>query len=273
MSSKITASRSPGGRLLNIEWVDSLPSAAAYIEEVARHGGSDGYVVVAKSTGEPEEKPRSEKKQKEQPLTLFVSILLRPSILPERAMMLAALGSLALTRAIRRHSSHEPTIRWISDVYAGKQQIGNTVLRAALRPTGSFNYLLVNFSLLITPSFTGNLSDIVRNVFSQHRMTLPDQVAETLITEFFTLYEPFSAADEKLPAAFLDEYRESSVPVRDTRVHILQNGIRTPATVVGIDDRARLIVKPKHSSESITLRSAAELYDPHRIKKQKRTDT
>ncbi len=267
MATKTTASRSPRGRLLTIEWVDALPSAAAYIEEIARHGGSDGYVVVTKDIPAP---PAKDKK-KQRPTTLYVSILLRPSIPPERAMMLAALGALALTRAIRRHSSHEPRIRWISDIYAGKQWIGDSSLRAALRPTGSFNYLLVNFSLLITPSFTGNLSDIVRSVFSQNRMTLPDQVAETLIGEFFALYEPFSTAEEK-QAAFLDEYREVSTPVRDTRVRILQNGIRTPATVVGIDDRARLIVKPKHNRESITLRSAAELYDPHRAKKQKRAE-
>lgn len=267
MASKITASRSPRGRLLTIEWVDALPSAAAYIEEIARHGGSDGYVVVTKDAPAP----AAQDQKKQRPTTLSVSILLRPSIPPDRAMMLSALGALALTRAIRRHSSHEPMIRWISDIYAGKQWIGSTSLRAALRPTGSFNYLLVNFSLLITPSFTGNLSDIVRSVFSQNRMTLPDQVAETLIGEFFALYEPFSTADEKQTATLLDEYRDCSIPVRDARVRIWQNGVRIPATVVGIDDRARLVVTPRHG-ESIVLRSAAELYDPHRARRQRKNE-
>ncbi len=267
MASKITASRSPGGRLLTIEWVDTLPSAAAYIEEIARHGGSDGYVVVTRDDPVPEEQD----KKKQRPTTLYVSILLRPALAPSRATMLSALGALALTRAIRRHSSHEPRIRWISDVYAGKQWIGDVTLRASLRSTGSFNYLLVNFSLLITPSFTGNLSDIVRSVFSQRRETLTDQVAETLIGEFFALYEPFLTTDEKQTATFLDEYRDYSIPVRDTRVRILQNGIRIPATVVGIDDCAHLVVTPRHG-ESIVLRSAAELYDPRRARRQRKNE-
>ena len=264
MASKITASRSPSGRLLSIEWVDALPSASAYIEEIARHGGSDGYVVVAEATPPHE----AQEKKKQHPKTLQVSILLRPSLPPERATMLSALGALALTRTIRRHSSHEPMIHWISDVYAGKQWIGDTVLRASLRPTGSFNYLLVNFSLVITPSFTGNLSDIVRSVFSQHRATLTEQVAETLIGEFFQLYESFAATDQSVP--FLDEYREYSIP-SDTRVRILQNGVRISATVVGIDDSARLVVTPRHG-ESIVLRSAAELYDPHRARRQRKNE-
>lgn len=263
MASKITTSRSPGGRLLTIEWLDALASTSAYIEEIARHGGNDGYVVVAEDAPSPE----TQSKKKPQSSTLHISILLRPALTPSRGTMIPVLGAIALTRSIRRHSTHEPMIRWISDIYVGKQQIASASIHSSLRPSGSFRYVIVNFSLSITQSFAGSLSDVVRSVFSVHRETLSQRVAETLINEFFTLYEGYATTDS---VAFLDEYRELSL-LRGKWIRFLRNGRRVPATVIGIDDSARLVVTPRHG-ESVVLHSVAELYDPRRMRRQRKDE-
>lgn len=251
--SKITSSRSPGGRLLTIEWMDGLAAPAAYLEDIARHDGGDGYVVVAENTPLPDVLPAGKRDDG----TLFVGFLLRPVIPPARGGMLPVLAALALTKAIRRHSTHDPQIRWVSDVYAGKQKIATVSTRAALKPSGAFRYATVNLSLRITQSFAGSLHEVVQSIFSSQRESLYERVAETLITEFFTLYESFATSDS---TAFLDEYRELSL-LRGKRIRFLRDGKRIRATVFGIDDSARLIVTPHHG-KSVVLSSVSELYDP-----------
>lgn len=249
MASKIVTSRSPGGRLLTIERIDDLPSSPAdYLEGLARTGSEAGYVLVAgdaltrKNEGE-----------------LTVGILLRPALSPSRGGMIAVLGATALARTVRRHSTHEPLIRWVSDVYEGKLRLASVATRAALTPTGGFAYVTVCLSLRITPAFAESLGDVVRSIFSSHRDTLADRVAETLITEFYTLYEGYATTDN---TAFLDEYRALSL-LRGKRIRYWQNGKRRRATVVGIDDDAHLVVSPRRG-RSVILSSAAELYDPRR---------
>ena len=260
MASKIISSRSPGGRLLTIEWVDPLPSPTAYLEEIARHDGHDGYVVVAEEiTGYD---PLPQKKEGEG--SLHVSILLRPAMPASRSMMLTAIGALALVHTARRHSSLDVGIRWVGDVYAGKQRIANATTKGSLRSDGhSFRYVLVNLSLRTTDAFAGSLSEVVKSVFSPYRETKAERIADTLINEFFTLYESFATSESN---AFLDEYRERSL-LRGKRIRFLKNGKRVRATVIGIDDSTRLVVTPRRG-ESVVLHSASELYDPSRPRKK-----
>ena len=262
MPSKITTSRSPGGRLLTIEWRDDATLPGPYLEGIAQHGGTHGYVVVSE-----ERAPDAAVRRQNGSVQLRVSLLLQPATPPARGTFFSVMSALALARTIRRHSPYEPRIRWVSDVLVGKHTIAKATTRAALRQTGSFQYVIVNLSLLINESFVGNLTDIVRSVFQSRRETLSERIAETLITEFFSLYESTTGGDM---SAILAEYREVSL-LLGKHIRILQDGKRLSATVMGIDDDAHLVVSLRHG-RSLALTSAAELYDPHRAKQAIRAE-
>lgn len=259
MTARIFSTRSPAGQLLTVESLSSCPSTAAYLEQIARHEGRGGYVVICDNvTGYdaalPPEKPGES--------TLFVSILLRPSLSPSRGVMLAALSALALARAAEQHSPYKAKLSWVSDVYTeSKQKIGEVTLRSALHPSGlGFLYIIVNFALRITQEFVGKLPDIVESVFSQRKTTLTERIADTLVDEFFTLYE--ACTPEEHAGDFLEEYRKRE-RMRDHRIHVLHEGHRIGATVIGIDDNARLIVAPRRG-KSFVLHSASEILDKKR---------
>lgn len=265
MTARILSTRSPAGQLLTVERLNSCTSTTAYLETIARHEGRSGYVVVCDNvTGQdaalPPEKPGES--------TLFVSILLRPSLAPGRSVYLTALSALALAKAAERHSPYKPQIAWVSDVYTeNKKKLGEVTLRSALHPSGlGYLYITVNFALRITEAFAGKLPDVVESVFSQHKTTLTERIADTLITEFFTLYEANqpqdNTDDEQKENAFLDEYRERAV-LRNRRIRVLQNGRRLSAGVIGIDDNACLVVATRRG-KSITLRSRLEIVDKRR---------
>ena len=261
MTARIVSTRSPAGQLLTVESLSSCASTAAYLEEIARHEGRSGYVVMCDNvTGHDAALPPAEADES----TLFVSILLRPSLSPTRATMLAALSALALAKAAGHHSPYEPMISWVSDVYAdNKRKIGEVTLRSALHPSGlGFLYIIVNFALRITREFVGKLPDIVESVFSQSKKTLAERVANTLIAEFFALYE--ASATEEHAGDFLEEYRSRSI-LKDRRIQILRNGHRYGVNVIGIDDNAHLVVATRRG-KSFVLYSGSEIFDKRRTR-------
>ncbi len=258
MASRIMTARSPGGRLLTIEAIDNIPSTANLLERIAMRGGSDGYIVLSETSvhGDAVKKRDSEKR-------LLVSILLRPSLPPSRVAMFSVLGALALVRTVRRHSPLEPRIRWVGDLYVDKRKIAEATARGTLLPGGSgFRYVIVNLSLSLEGVFTKKLSEIVRSVFSSRRESPAEHISETLINEFFSLYEGMTAGEA---ATFLDEYRDLSL-LRGKHIRVVKNGRYTRATVIGIDDDAGLVVAPRRGGSTV-LHSVSELYDPRRSHK------
>ena len=259
MTARIVSTRSPAGQLLTVESLSSCASTAAYLEEIARHEGRSGYIVMCDNvTGHDAALPPATEGES----TLFVSILLRPTLSPARATMLAALSALALAKAAGHHSPYEPSIAWISDVYAdNRKKIGEVTLRSALHPSGlGFLYIIVNFALRITREFAGKLPDVVESVFSQRQTTLTERIATTLISEFYDLYE--ATAPEEHAGDFLEEYRARSL-LRGKRIRVLRNGHRRGVNVIGIDDSAQLVVAPRRG-KSFVLHSGAEIINKKR---------
>ena len=207
MTARIVSTRSPAGQLLTVESLSSCASTAAYLEEIARHEGRSGYIVMCDNVTDQDAALPPEAAGES---TLFVSILLRPSLSPTRATMLAALSALALAKAAGHHSAYAPMISWVSDVYADNhKKIGEVTLRSALHPSGlGFLYIIVNFALRITREFAGKLPDIVESVFSQRQTTLTERVASTLITEFFDLYETTATEEHAVGGALEGSFRD-----------------------------------------------------------------
>ena len=258
MASRITTIRSPGGRLLTIEAIDNIPSTANMLEKIAKRGGNDGYIVLSETSAHSDTT-----KKRDNEKGLLVSILLRPSLPPSRVAMLSVLGALALVRTVHRHSPLEPGIRWVGDIYADKQKIAETTTRGMLLPGGAgFRYVIVSFSLRLEGNFTKTLPEVVRSVFSPRRESPAERISETLITEFFSLYEGMAAGEA---ATFLDEYRDLSL-LRGKRIRVARGGRYVRATVLGIDDDAGLVVALRRGGSTV-LHSVSELYDPRRAHK------
>lgn len=259
MTSRILSIRSPRGRLLTVEFLESCPSTGAYLEEIAKHEGQDGYVVV--SDGVTAATPLLPP-PKEGESTLHISILLRPSLPPARCTLLPSLAALSVARTVAQHSTCEPRIRWVSDVYSGSHKLSEVVLRSALHPSGAgFLYIIVNITLRITGDFAGTLPDIVRSVFSAQRTTLAERIANTMIREFFTLYEELTP--DGAPA-FLEEYRPLSLLI-GRRVQVIRGGRRRSGVAVAVDDAGQLVVALRRG-DILHLHSAAELYDKKKLR-------
>ncbi len=238
MESKISSVRSPRGRLLTVEHIGKADSTATLLESIAKRGGPDGYILLA---DEVNVSPIPIKKRKEKKdRSLHMGILIHPAFSSSQKLLLSVIGALALRKTVRHYSGIEASLRWPSDVVYQKETIGTVDTVCSFRENGSFHYAIVDFSLRIhRRHFSESLPKIVENVFAPVRRSLTERMADTLLTEFFSLYEEMA-----WDRSFLDEYREHSI-LRGKRVRFLRGEKKEKGTVIGIDDSAHLVIVPK----------------------------
>ncbi len=237
MESKITTARSPRGRLLTIEHIGRADSTASLLEGIAKRGGADGYILLA---DEVNVSPLPQTHKRKNDRSLHMGILIRPAFSSSQRLLLSVIGALALRKTVRLYSGIEASVRWPSDVVYQKETVGTVGTVCSFRENGSFHYAIVDFALRINRRyFSESLPKIVENVFAPVRRSLTERMADTLVTEFFSLYEEMA-----LDRSFLDEYREHSV-LRGKRVRFLRGEKKERGTVIGIDDNARLVIAPK----------------------------
>ncbi len=251
MESKITTARSPRGRLLTIEHIGKADSTAALLESIAKRGGADGYILLADEVNLSPLPPPKRKAKNDR--SLHMGILIHPAFSSSQKQLLSVIGALALRKTVRLYSGIEASIRWPSDVVYQKETVGTVGTVCSFRENGSFHYAIVDFSLRIMGRhFSESLPKIVENVFAPVRRSLTERMADTLVSEFFSLYEEMA-----LDRSFLDEYREHSI-LRGKRVRFLQGEKKEKGIVIGIDDSARLVIAPKRGG-SYPLSSPDEL--------------
>ena len=251
METKITTARSPRGRLLTIERIAKADSTASLLESLAQRGGADGYILLADEVTVSPLPPQRRKNKNDR--SLHLSILIHPAFSSSQTQLLSIMGALALRKTVRLFSGIEAFVRWPSDVVYQKETIGKVGTVCSFRENGSFHYAIIDFSLRIhRRHFSESLPKIVENVFAPVRRSLTERMADTLVTEFFSLYEEMA-----LDRSFLDEYREHSI-LRGKRVRFLRGERKEKGTVIGIDDTARLVIAPRGGG-SYTLSSADEL--------------
>ncbi|MDI6802190.1 MAG: biotin--[acetyl-CoA-carboxylase] ligase [Thermodesulfovibrionales bacterium] len=106
-----------------IIFYDSLVSTNITATELAERGYADGTVVISDcQTGG---KGRLERKWLSPPgKNLYMSIILRPEILPRNASMLTIISAVSSAIAIRRLSNIHVSIKWPNDIMVSEKKLG-----------------------------------------------------------------------------------------------------------------------------------------------------
>ena len=220
----------PHGRMVILEELNEESTDAPSLIEMAQAGQGGGYVrycVTDENTVNTSDAPG-----------MTLRILIRPTMHARHAGRLAALTAVAVARAIERHSDLKISIRWVNDLYAGTRKIGAILTNAQVNTAGYYEYAVIRISLAIAAAdFPPRLGDVVRHVFRNETVSLPANLAESIIEEFFTLYD-----SEEAHAEYMANYRKR-LTVIGRRVKVLTGARYERGRVTDIDDDACLIVR------------------------------
>ena len=223
-----------GRELICLEEVDSTNS---YARELARSGGADGTVVIADSQtagrgrqGRSFQSPRGR--------GLYLSVLLRPDLPPDRLTPVTALAGVAVCGAVERVCGVRPGIKWPNDpVLEGRKVCG---ILTELTGEGA---LIVGIGINVSQraeDFTPDVAAMATSLaWALGRPVSRPALAAALIRE---LDRQYAALRSGAWQAALDAYRRDCVNL-GRQVQLLSAGDRETVTAVGVDEDFGLMVR------------------------------
>ncbi len=247
----LTSFQIPGGRTVLIDNRIGMEPADATILTLARRGTEEGYTVLSDFLSSDVE--TGEEK-------LHICILLRPGKHADHAGIIGAMGALAAVHAIERNSDYKPQIRWLGGIYADKKYIAEVSSECMLLPSGYLDYLILHAAIELSPMhFPTRMTDVVTRVFTARQIGVADHVAQTMLHEFFSMYDSMKK-DDKSSLPFWKDYRAHSL-LLGKKVRIRYNGKKRTGIAKTVAEDGRLIVALSDGTEA-KLSSQSDLLSP-----------
>lgn len=188
-------------------YFEELDSTNSYLKELAAKGAQEGTVIIAnrqsagrgrlgRSFFSPEEKG------------IYMSILLRPDISLERAVLITSMAAVAVAEAIEQVSGIQTKIKWVNDIFLNKKKVCGILTEAGIdAETGTIDYAVlgigVNVGKMVFPEELKHIATSVSNEcgFEVSKETLIDKILEQLEKWYPTIAD----------GSFLEESKKRSI--------------------------------------------------------------
>ena len=258
MNNYVSSMRASDGSIVKFECHDALPSTARLAKQYAKINYPDRYIVFS----ETRPKNSSDKRHKDGvERGVFMSCILRPSIFPSQASLVASLAAASAAAALSEHTDSDIGIGWVSEIYCNGTSIGRTSLEAKLDSFFAYEYIIVNFSLVLDKeNFPNRLTDLIKQVFENDNSSVELIIAKTIINKFLSYY-----SNLKTPEKFMDIYRQKFI-LRGQKIRCITNGKKESCKVLGIDsDNCTLIVE-NSKKQVISVNTPNSVILPKKIK-------
>lgn len=249
----VTALLTPeAAKALRVEVYDRLPGTNAALRTRAAEGAPEGLVLIAQAQSAG--RGRSGRSFFSPPGGLYMSLLLRPELGARQAVFLTVMAAVAAARACESLCGVPIQIKWVNDLWKDGKKVCGILTEAAMDvESGLLDYAIVGpgFNLVPPPEgWPDELQGIAGSLFD----TAPPpgaraRLAAAFLNEFWPLYRSSHYR------AVLPEYRTRQV-LPGRRVEVRPGHADTyRATVLGIDEECRLLVRPDGQNATVALSS------------------
>lgn len=228
-----------GGEIgAQMELHDEIASTNTRAKELAQQGAPHGMAVLARrqSAGRGRFGRRFYSPDDS---GLYLSLILRPSIDAQRAVMVTSMAAVAVARAMERVADVQASIKWVNDVYLGKKKACGILCEAGLDfESGKMQYIVLGIGVNVgSMDFPPELDAIATSVSNATgREVSRSRFCGELFNEINALYPQLETG------AFMAESRARS-NVIGRRVVVLRGEERYGAVALDIDDSGSLIVR------------------------------
>jgi len=188
-------------------YFEELDSTNRYLKELAAGDAEEGTVIIAnrqsagrgrlgRSFFSPEEKG------------IYMSVLLRPDISLERAVLITSMAAVAVARAVERVGGIEAKIKWVNDIFLNGKKVCGILTEAGINPErGTLDYVVLGIGVNVGKmEFPEELKEIATSVSNEcgiavSRETLIGEILKELEQWYPTLFD----------GSFLDENKKRSM--------------------------------------------------------------
>ena len=223
----------------DIEVYKCVGSTNALLRERAEAGAPEGTVILAaEQTAGRGRKGRSFFSPHD--TGLYLSLLLRPDLPAERAVLITTAAAVAVCEAIEAVTGIPAGIKWVNDIFAGGKKVCGILTEASFSmESGGLSYAILGVGINVYEpegGFPDELRDIAGALLKMRRADARCRIAAEFLDRFFEIYRKLDSAE------YVEEYRKRSIAL-GRRVSVLSpDGVKS-AEAIDVDDECRLIVR------------------------------
>ena len=215
-----------------------LDSTNTRAKALAATGAPHGYLVIAESqSGGKGRMGRSFFSPEHS--GVYITYVLRPRMLADRAVMITSMAAVAVARAIEAVADVDVKIKWVNDLYIHDKKVCGILCEASMDfESGGLEYAVLGIGINVTKmEFPDELSDIATSIENEcGRAVSRSRLIAEISNQLEALYGELDIG------AFMAESRaRSNVIGRD--VLVLRGDERFTARAMDIDDQGRLVIR------------------------------
>lgn len=225
---------------LDIRYFDTIDSTNTAVKRLAETGAAEGLVIIsAEQTAGKGRRGRSF--YSPQGSGLYMSLLLRPTLSPEKSLYITSAAAAAVAETLENISGVPAGIKWVNDIYMRERKVCGILAEAGIK-AGRVDYVVLGIGVNLLPP-QGGFPEEIRDVAGAAYIEgdpekLRARTAAGIIDRFTGYYRTLA---EK---PFIEEYRRRSI-LTGQRVNVYRiiDGEPESAAVLGIDDDFGLVVR------------------------------
>ena len=229
-----------------IEVHDVIDSTNTRAKALAAQGAPHGMLVCARSqTGGRGRFGR--KFHSPQTGGIYISIILRPQLPAERAVMTTSMAAVAAAQAVEKQADVDVKIKWVNDLYAGGKKICGILCEAGMDyASGQLDYVVVGIGINTSPAeFPEELKEIATSV---------GNVCGHDISKNRLIADICNGVEAMLPqladGSFMAENKRRS-NVIGRNIIVLRGGESFPARAIDIDEEGSLVVETESGIQTV----------------------
>jgi BirA family transcriptional regulator, biotin operon repressor / biotin---[acetyl-CoA-carboxylase] ligase len=228
-----------------VEHHATLTSTNDRLRELCREGAGEWSVVAAEAQsagrgrgGHVWESPAG---------NLFVSVLLRPRLPPNRVTLLPLLAGTSVAEALEEWGVPS-TLKWPNDVLAGDRKLAGVLVESTSGATGVDTAIVgIGVNVMLDPSSLGSrLAERTASLVSVTGSGAdPLEVAAAVLARLAVWYH---ALRDGRAEAVIEAWRARSVPWWGREIEIWSEGRLLEGRLEGIDESGALLLRPREGA-------------------------
>lgn len=223
-----------------VEYHDAIDSTNIRAKRLAEDGALSGTLVVSDC-----QKAGRGRRGKEwvspSGTNVFMSLILRPDILPGSASMLTLVAALAVHEGILRETGLETSIKWPNDIVAGGKKVCGILTEMSAELEG-IHYVVVGIGINVNmEEFPEEVSSVATSLFLESRKKVRrSSLIASILEAFEGFYEEFISQGDL--SGLIIVYNSCMINA-GREVRILDNAGEYTGKAIGINEKGELLVE------------------------------
>lgn len=224
---------------LDIEVYKELDSTNVYAKQLAVKGALHGTVVLAEEQTAGRGR-RGRSFYSPGSTGIYMSIILRPNMEANEAILITTATSVAVAKAIETVTRIKTGIKWVNDIYIDEKKVAGILTEAVTDfESGKIECVIVGIGInFSTPknSYPDEIKEIATSLYENKPNDITrNQLVAEIINQVLASFKNLQSKE------FIEDYKEKSIVIgRD--IYILSNNSKTKAKAIDIDEQGGLIV-------------------------------